>query len=407
MSKELPRWARRIRSMREARGWSHAEAARRMREHADKRPAGADLARQWMAWELAENKPGPRDQPIIAATLGTATTALFPPQERVPVEPSSLSATGMDPLEVVGRLTAASVNSAAIDAIRITVERLCCEYSSRNAAALMAEARQWLRRLIEMQAEPLALSHKRDTVELAGWLALLVGCLEYDMGDRRAAEATRRAALDLGRQAGSAGVLGWAHEMRAWFAITSGDYGGAVAAARGGLSAAGNHGVAVQLIAQEAKAHARMGNKQEMLDALERGRSLLDTMPYPGNIGNHFVVDPSKFDFYAMDCYRRIGENDLARELADEVVRTSTVRRERWPMRTAEGHLTLGVVAAREGDLDQAVSDGRRALAGDRKSLPSLAMVSRDLVQVLTERYGGEPVAEAYLEELRAALHHR
>ncbi len=38
-----------------------------------------------------------------------------------------------------------------------------------------------------------------------------------------------------------------------------------------------------------------------MRDALERGRLLLDSMPYPENVENHFVVD-SKFDFYAMDC---------------------------------------------------------------------------------------------------------
>jgi len=73
-----------------------------------------------------------------------------------------------------------------------------------------------------------------------------------------------------------------------------------------------------------------------------------------------------------MDCFRHSGENELARELSDEVIRVSTDfdRRERWPMRIAEAQITLGVVAAREGDLDEAVSRGRRALAGDRKLLP-------------------------------------
>ncbi len=77
----------------------------------------------------------------------------------------------------------------------------------------------------------------------AGWLALLVGCLEYDLGQRQAAEATRRSALSLGQEAGSSGILGWAHEMRAWFALTSGDYRGVIAAADGGEAAAGSHSV--------------------------------------------------------------------------------------------------------------------------------------------------------------------
>ncbi len=63
------------------------------------------------------------------------------------------------------------------------------------------------------------------------------------------------------------------------------------------------HGVTVQLAAQEAKAWARIGDRRQTEVALDRGRRLLDSMPYPENLDNHFVVDPTKFDFYAMDCY--------------------------------------------------------------------------------------------------------
>ncbi|MEV8204371.1 hypothetical protein [Streptomyces sp. NPDC079189] len=38
-------------------------------------------------------------------------------------------------------------------------------------------------------------------------------------------------------------------------------------------------------------------------------------MPYPENLDHHFVVDPAKFDFYAMDCYRLLGEDRFARTL--------------------------------------------------------------------------------------------
>jgi tetratricopeptide (TPR) repeat protein len=162
--------------------------------------------------------------------------------------------------------------------------------------------------------------------------------------------------------------------------------------------------VAVQLIAQEAKAYARMGQRDEMNNTLERGRLLLDKMPYPENVDNHFVVDPAKFDFYAMDCYREIGDDNIARTLADEIIRTGTDfdGRQRVPMRVAEAQVTLGVAAARQGDLDEAISRGQMALSGDRQSLPTLAMVSRDLATVLGERYRGEPEAVAYIEELRS-----
>jgi len=99
-----------------------------------------------------------------------------------------------------------------------------------------------------------------------------------------------------------------------------------------------------------------------------------------------------EFDYYAMDCYRTVGANSMAGHLAEEVIEANTDfdGRERAPMRMAEARITPGVVRAREGDLEGAVSLGMRALEGDRKSLPSLLVVSRDLTKVLNNRYSGE-----------------
>ena len=70
-------------------------------------------------------------------------------------------------------------------------------------------------------------------------------------------------------------------------------------------------------------------------------------------------------------------------------------------MRLAEARITLGVVAAREGDLERAVDQGERALNGDRKSLPSLLMVSRDLTRVLNDQYPADTKTQDYLDHLR------
>ena len=94
----------------------------------------------------------------------------------------------------------------------------------------------------------------------------------------------------------------------------------------------------------------------------------------------------------------------MAHPLADCVIQASTdfVGTERAPMRIAEARIAQGVVAAREGDLEHAVELGGQALSSERKSLPSLIMVSRDLTRVLNERYPQEQATTAYLEELSA-----
>ncbi|WP_412517449.1 hypothetical protein [Actinomadura madurae] len=122
-------------------------------------------------------------------------------------------------------------------------------------------------------------------------------------------------------------------------------------------------------------------------------------------------MDPSKWDFYSMDCYRLLGsdqpssaaENKLAETYAQDVIRIGTDAGgvERSPMRNAEARITLGLIAAREGDVERAVDFGERALHGERKSLPSLLMVSRELGAVIKEQHESEPRAVEYLDHLR------
>jgi tetratricopeptide (TPR) repeat protein len=308
----------------------------------------------------------------------------------------------METLEIVSRLNRSDVDKATLDALRITADRLCSEYPFMPSEQLLIEGRQWLRRVVELHSKSLTLAQHREILALSGWLALLVGCVEYDTGDRHAAESTRRAALSLAVEAEHAEISGWAYEMRAWFALTTGDYRGVIAAARQGADAAAHHGVAVQLAGQEAKAWARLGDRRQVEVALDKGRRLLEGMPHPENLDNHFVVDPAKFDFYAMDCYRLVGEDRLASTLAEEVLRAGTDfdGTERTPMRNAEARVTLGVAAARAGDLEQAVIMGERALEGERQSVPSLIMTSRELAAEMRQRYGTEPAANDYLARL-------
>jgi hypothetical protein len=61
----------------------------------------------------------------------------------------------------------------------------------------------------------------------------------------------------------------------------------------------------------------------------------------------------------------------------------------------------LGVTAAREGDLEQALIMGERALEGERQSMPSLIMTSRELAAEMRRHYASEPAAQGYLARLR------
>lgn len=400
-----PAWAQRIRSERDARGWSQRQAVAALRTHAiGPLPADASLLRSWKRWEAGDAEPDNFYKPLIAKTFGTVTAAFFPEPVHRGLDADLLSGTGLDALELLSRLRASDLSPTTLDGLRITADRLCCDYPHLAPDRLHQQGLAWLGRITGLLDHRLTLAQHQEVLRLGGLVALLVGCLEYDMGRTRQAEVTRKAALSLGQEAADTRVQGWAHEMRAWYALTGGDYRGVVHAAEAGQAVAPHQSVTVQLAAQRAKAWARLGDRRQVEVALDEGRTLLEKLPYPENLDHHFVVDPSKFDFYAMDCYRVLGENQLARVYANEVISSSTDvdGTSRKPMRIAEARVTLGVLAAREGDLDQAVAFGAKALNADRKSLPSLFMCSQELSALLQDRYPNTPQTAAYLGVLPA-----
>jgi tetratricopeptide (TPR) repeat protein len=409
---DRPLWAQRITREREARGWNKPQLIDALRAHAPgELPAKESMLRRVHAWESGTSCPDEFYRPIIAKTFGTVTAAIWPVDSGRDADAELVAGTGMDTLQILTRLRGSSVDAATLEGLRITVDRLCTDYAYIPAEQLLVEGRGWLRRITAMLDRQLTIGQHRELLAMAGWLAALVGCVEYDSTNRAAAEATRREAWGLGEESGSNEIMAWAQEMRAWFALTRGDYRGVLAAAETGHAVAPNSPAAVQLHAQKAKAWARIGDRRQVEVALDEGRALLERLPYPDNLDNHFAVDPTKWDFYSMDCYRILGaagdtastENKLAESYAHEVIRigTDASGTELSPMRNAEARITLGVIAARQGDLENAINYGQRALAGQRLSVPSLLMVSSELATIVSQRHGSDASAADYLDQLR------
>lgn len=378
-------WVDRLVRDREVRGMTQREAAERLALYTDESlPAVDSILRSWKRWERAQATPSPVYQAAIAKMFGSVPAAYF----GATVErryPSRLSAD--ETVELVARLRASKIDDATLDAMRLTVEGLCTDYSYGNRDQLRVEARSWLGRLSEPLASQLTYRQHGDVLEMAGWLTLLVACLSWDASDATAAEQARRSAIQLGRDVDHPEILGWAAEIRAWMALTNGDLTGTVAAAREGLLVAGQTGVAVQLHAQAARAWARLGDKAHAHLALDQGRELMANLPVPTNPRNHFAVDPVKVDFYAMDIWRLLGENAMAAAVAEMISRTSTspIDETPSPMRLAEARMCNATIHARGGDIDGALTLAESALEVNRKSRPSLLMLGGEFADEVTK----------------------
>lgn len=313
---------------------------------------------------------------------------------------SELVYPGRDPLifsDLVRKIHRTDVGRDTIDQLTVITEQLCCEYVSRRPEELREDAHHQLEYVQRLLEGPTRLSEHRELLVIAGWLSLLIGCVNYDLGLARHAEIARTAAFQLGREAGHGDIIAWSFEMSAWFALTQGRLRSVLDYADAGIKAAPHASVAVQLAAQAAKAHARMGNRSEVRRALDQGFRLLDGHEHPTRPENHFVIDPAKWDFYAMDCYRIDGDNTRAAEHAHEVLRSSQRPdgSDRSPMRATEARLTLSIVSLRNGDIDHATTWARKAFNTDRKSVNSLSMVTDELYHEARKQFGDDPAINA------------
>ncbi|HKR50374.1 MAG TPA: helix-turn-helix transcriptional regulator, partial [Pseudonocardiaceae bacterium] len=165
---------------------------------------------------------------------------------------SELLHPGRDPVvfsDLMRKIHRTDVGRDTIDQLIVTTEQLCCEYVSRSPDELRDDAHHQLDYVQRLLEGPTRLSEHRELLVIAGWLALLIGCLNYDLGLARYDETARTAAFHLGREAGHGEIIAWSFEMSAWFALTQGRLRSVLDYTDAGINAAPHASVAVQLAA--------------------------------------------------------------------------------------------------------------------------------------------------------------
>ena len=367
------------------------------------------------------------DGEIIAASrraITKAATSPGTPPARTPgAGPSPLVGTVLprdalqaeadlfDTLELTRLAGMSDIGTGTIEALHEATDLLCRAYPTTTAATLRNRAKKRLKQVHELLGNRTTIDQHRELLVIAGWIAALLGCVHYDLGEREEAEAARQAAYQWAKQAGHGELMGWAFEMRAWFSLVEGNYEQLLEAAQAGQQVTGTTSAGVQLTLQEAKAWAYLGDRRQTDDALTRGAQLLGTLPPPAHREHHFAFDPAKYSFYASTCYAVVGDNSQAREHAHEVIKwhTRPDGTSNAPMRVAQARIDLGIVAARQGNLDEAVSYGKSAFEFDRKSLADLVSRTSELDHIIQERYRGEQLAREFHERHQHAtrLAHR
>lgn len=105
-----------------------------------------------------------------------------------------------DTLELTRLSEMSDIGTGTIDALHETAELLCRAYPSTPATVLRDRTKRRLQHVIQLLGGRSTLDQHRKLVVVAGWLAVLLGCLHYDLGEREEAEAAYQWAKQAGVQ---------------------------------------------------------------------------------------------------------------------------------------------------------------------------------------------------------------
>jgi hypothetical protein len=393
---------------------------------------------RWLRGELVNGRPYPDACRMLEAMFpGWSVESLFSPYAGNTPEPLSENPAGIDTTQgvintgiaitpkdngnqatsgletgedvdimlMLAEADRTDIGPGTIESLYTIFDKLCRDYPSAPAPGLQQKLKRLYSRLMRLRQGRMTFAQHKELIALSGWVTALLACVDWDMNEREAAETARAATFRFAKEIGHAELMAWSYEMQAWFALTDGRYSDVTSIAKAAQTIGGKNSAIVQLIMQEARGWAKLGNGSATESAMERGYSLLQDLP-PIDYPRHFAYDRSKYPFYAASCYQWLGEDAKAEEFANQVLRdceaNSTAARS--PMRLAEVHITLGLIHAQRGNLEAAVGSGIHALTYERKSGPSLLIRATELGKALTQRFPDAPLAAEFDERLRSVF---
>ena len=203
-----------LRNWRTQRHLSRAEMADRINATpsgvADRLPCDEERIRRWESGEVRWPSPPYRRalkeltglEPAQLGFIGSGRTA-EPPARIEAADAFRSEAELVDTLDLARMVTSSDLGQGTLDALQEAAELLCRAYPSASAGELRARTKQRLNYISRLLHGRLTLAQHRELLVTIGWLALLLGCVHYDLGEREQAEAARQAAYQ-GRPASGA-----------------------------------------------------------------------------------------------------------------------------------------------------------------------------------------------------------
>jgi len=310
----------------------------------------------------------------------------------------------MDAWELQRRVQASDVGSATLDRLEAAFDDLAMAYPRYSPDVLLQRVRKHSAYVVQLLDAKKTLSEHRRLLVVGGWLSLLGATLHIDMNQGGAATARLHTAEALAHDAECPEVKAWCLETAAWRVLTEGNYVHAAELSRAAQEAAPSGSSAlIQATAQEGRAQARLGNKSETYNAIQRVQNLSEAMGAPDTPEHHYRYDPGKAVSYTATTLAWLGDSAAEGHAREVIARLSPGDDvSRWPRRVASANIDLALTLLSVNRHDEACESAKNAILSG-KVVPSNHWRALEVVRAVESRGLPESASlrEAY-QEMRA-----
>ncbi|AUS78096.1 XRE family transcriptional regulator [Actinoalloteichus sp. AHMU CJ021] len=352
----MPDFGRMLRRLRQERGWTQTELARRV--HVGQ----SALSR----YESGRSQPSPDVVEALAEVLGDALRTAAPAMALNQVDGGAGDA--LAAIELARRVEASDVGDSTLQQLEEGFDQMAIAYSSAAPSLLLPQVTSHLGYVSELLDGPkLSLSAHRRLVVAGAWYSLLAATIHIDLNQHDAATARLRAAASLARHAGHDEIRAWAAETEAWRQLTAGQLRRAYDLTKAAryLAPVGSS-IHVQATAQQGRVLARLGDSESTYHAVDSVNSLAADLPTldADEREHHYRYDGTKRRAYTATTLSWLGDPAAAGH-AEHVIDQLTPKAGesgRWPRRLASAYLDLALVQVKTGEVDSAADSALTAM---------------------------------------------
>jgi transcriptional regulator with XRE-family HTH domain len=363
-------------------------------------------------WEAGKSDPLPYKRPKLAHLLKVDRTQLDQLLHEQPDETASRTAGAIDTgeeaaWELARRVAASDVGNETLSQLENIVDELAVAYTTSAPAELSGRIRGYLSYVARLMDGRKTLAEHRRLLVVGGWLSLLAATVHIDLKQPSAARAQLRTADSLALNAEHDEIRAWGYETEAWRLLTDGDYPSALDFSRRAQAFAPvGSSIAIQAVAQEGRALARIGNRREVYGVLDRVEELVSPLRIPDRPEHHYHYDPTKAVAYMATTLAWAGDpaaEGFAREILARLSPSKDVAK--WPRRVAAANLDLALALIVSDRMDEACDATGRAISSGRV-VPSNHWRAAEVVKAVEHRELPEAkdLREAYEELVRRAF---